>query len=701
MNKIDKNRKLLKEWKKIETANIFSTVEEFADFYYSNGEKSCFKILTNEPWSKDNFFFGEYSELLNYYKYEFPKRRIGQKFHSLTIIDVFYKKVNGEEVLYAKCKCDCGNEIEKLMDAITKGNARTCGCKTKKRKSGNIKNNLYELFPNIIEKYWDYNRNQILPQNVSVSSKDEYWWKGFNHSYKMPLSALMKKRSGTSFPEQTILFFLKKNNIDVLNRHLIKKDKKTYEIDLFLPKYNIGIEYDGVAWHKDKQKLDNEKNEEIEKVGIFLIRIREKGLPRTNLNKGKEIFVDLDEGETALAESINELFSFLEQEIECKLEKIDSQEIKINKFLIYKQYLFSYREDSISNSPLIEYWSKDNGIEPYLVSVDSSDKFVFECVCGKKFNVAPQRIYSKIKNKNEGCLLRCAGVCDKLEILPEGLIVNCIVHKESKVNTIKMRLFLENHYNVWWQEIQANKCYVIDGEGVFFVSNKKIECKRNKIDKIEKPLYEQCLINLFTLGLGQVVPPYSKVQYDFELYNPIDADKDFNMIMENEILDSENWIYKIIIAVKKKNNNIFVRCKTFSQEQLCYILWGYKTAYKYFTKEYEFNKIEIVELFNYMFSEEKIEQTIHPKEAYKKALNIYGIEKFNQAKIKEGNIVVHSELKEGKITKIIGGKSIYVSFPIIDVVFSIESFRNGIVRIKEDNPICEPFIKVYKRILES
>ncbi len=123
------NKKLLKEWKKIETANIFSNLEEFADFYYANGEKSCFRIITSEPWSKENFFFGDYSELLNYYKNEFPKRRIGQKFHSLTILDVFYKNVNGKELLYAKCRCDCGNETEKLLEYILKGNARTCGCK--------------------------------------------------------------------------------------------------------------------------------------------------------------------------------------------------------------------------------------------------------------------------------------------------------------------------------------------------------------------------------------------------------------------------------------------------------------------------------------------------------------------------------------------------------------------------------------------
>ena len=37
------NKKLLKEWQKIESANIFESLEDFAKFYYENGEKSCFR----------------------------------------------------------------------------------------------------------------------------------------------------------------------------------------------------------------------------------------------------------------------------------------------------------------------------------------------------------------------------------------------------------------------------------------------------------------------------------------------------------------------------------------------------------------------------------------------------------------------------------------------------------------------------------
>ena len=91
------NKKMLKEWQKIEAAGIFDTLEEFAKYYYENGEKSCFRIITNDPWSKENFFFGTYQELLDFYKNELPKRSIGRKYHSLTVLDVFKENKEGKQ----------------------------------------------------------------------------------------------------------------------------------------------------------------------------------------------------------------------------------------------------------------------------------------------------------------------------------------------------------------------------------------------------------------------------------------------------------------------------------------------------------------------------------------------------------------------------------------------------------------------------
>ena len=166
------NKNLLKEWAKIEYADIFPSLEKFAKYYYANGEKKCFRINTNDPWSKDNFFFGEYSELLIYYKKEHPKKHIGKKFHSLTIIDMFWQEHNGKEKLYAKCKCDCGNEVIKLFERITDGDSKSCGCLSGRNapKNQSLSETHHELLL-----FWDYEKNTILDTEVTSKSERSVW----------------------------------------------------------------------------------------------------------------------------------------------------------------------------------------------------------------------------------------------------------------------------------------------------------------------------------------------------------------------------------------------------------------------------------------------------------------------------------------------------------------------------------------------
>lgn len=60
---------------------------------------------------------------------------------------------------------------------------------------------------------------------------------------------------------------------EVLQRYRIKGR----EVDIFLPQFNIAIEYDGSMWHsgKEKEKKDFEKTKKLISEGIRLIRLRE------------------------------------------------------------------------------------------------------------------------------------------------------------------------------------------------------------------------------------------------------------------------------------------------------------------------------------------------------------------------------------------------------------------------------------------
>ena len=259
---------VLKEWDKIKAYDILDTIEELEALFQEKPYGKCMRKYPAYPWCKENFFFGSPEELLEYYKNFtgipfYMYYRIGQKFHSLTILDIYQ---DNENMIMAKCQCDCGEVVARKLDSILKGNARTCGCvkgNGVRRSTENKKLFINDLYNEFITKYWDYEKNDIDPATVEIGDSRSFWWKGYDGSYEMPVSCLQAKKGGTSFPEQAILFFLKEKGIKAEHRKKIEINQKKYEVDIFLPQYNVAIEYDGFAWHKEKKKQEQQKNDAI------------------------------------------------------------------------------------------------------------------------------------------------------------------------------------------------------------------------------------------------------------------------------------------------------------------------------------------------------------------------------------------------------------------------------------------------------
>jgi very-short-patch-repair endonuclease len=62
----------------------------------------------------------------------------------------------------------------------------------------------------------------------------------------------------------------------------MKVNGRLLSIDVYIPELNLGIEFDGSYWHKDKQELDKLKTIKLEAAGIKIIRIRELPLKKIN-----------------------------------------------------------------------------------------------------------------------------------------------------------------------------------------------------------------------------------------------------------------------------------------------------------------------------------------------------------------------------------------------------------------------------------
>ena len=74
----------------------------------------------------------------------------------------------------------------------------------------------------------------------------------------------------TSMPEQAIAFYLKQV-CNIKQRHKINGK----EVDVYLPQYKIGIEYDGWYYHKNKRVNDVNKTHKLINAGICVIHIVE------------------------------------------------------------------------------------------------------------------------------------------------------------------------------------------------------------------------------------------------------------------------------------------------------------------------------------------------------------------------------------------------------------------------------------------
>lgn len=398
-----KNKKLLKEWDKIKDSDLFSSLESFAEFYYANGEKKCFRINTNEPWSKDNFFFGEYADLLVYYKEEQPKKRIGQKFHSLTIMEVFWQEDKGKKELFAKCKCDCGNETIKKVDAMVKGNARTCGC-NRGRRASTAPKKIKPISQELIDELWDFEKNDVDPQTIACDSTQKNWWKN-NHgvSFELAPFVFLKPDTQTSFPEQAIFFYLKEYFNDTINKaRYITQYGEVVEIDIYIPSLNVGIEYDGLFWHKDKLAIDEAKNQALNNDGIYVIRIREDGLPTLSTFYGKTIIRDNPSNEKTIINCINDVVDVLEEKFNTIIKYFSQHDLY--KMKLVKDTTLPFIEDTC----LRIFWdSKKNGklITEY-IRINSVIPYWFKCEQGKTFELSPLGITRAIKKQKHNC--RCS-----------------------------------------------------------------------------------------------------------------------------------------------------------------------------------------------------------------------------------------------------------------------------------------------------
>ncbi len=335
---------------------------------------------------------------------------------------------------------------------------------------------------------WDYSKNgKLNPKNVSRASNKIIWWKckkcGFEWSASLNNRASKRNRTmcpncsiayRTSIPEKICSFYLKRIFPDLVENYTSPLIENM-ELDIYIPSRKIGIEFDGEAWHQNKER-DLKKDLLCKNNGILLLRIREEGLPILNSSsivintkraKGNYEALEkpLKEIETILSNTLNQQVD-LKVNIQSDYDNIMGQ---INCLAI---------EKSVAKTKLVNEWDyKKNKIDPHYVSASSNKLAWWICSLGHSWKAC-------VNDRNRGA--KCP-VCSNKKLL---IGYNDLETKNPKLakefdlakNGIKpSQILFGSNKRVWWlcssghswsqKVMQRNN----RGDGCPFCSNKKVQ----------------------------------------------------------------------------------------------------------------------------------------------------------------------------------------------------------------------------------
>ena len=205
----------------------------------------------------------------------------------------------------------------------------------------------------------------------------------------------------TSFPEQAILYFLERDlKTPVLNRYRFPIGKAKYEIDIYVPKLKVGIEYAGSFWHKGREAYDLEKTFALNKKGIKIIRVKESNHDSVD---GNIIFYKYDKGKGY------KTLSWVIEKIENSLGCNPSQPIDIVDSNI--AILNSFKENRLEGSLASSYpevaaewdYDKNDGLSPDQFTPSSNTKVWWTCQNGHSWKASINH-----RTNGQGCPY-CAG----------------------------------------------------------------------------------------------------------------------------------------------------------------------------------------------------------------------------------------------------------------------------------------------------
>lgn len=359
-------------------------------------------------------------------------------------------------------------------------------------------NDLETLNPNLA-KEWDYTKNGKKPCEIGAGTAKKYWWICHVCGYEWEAPVVVRhiknvgcpecaKEKHTSFPEQSIFYYLQKyyKKYQVYNRYLFENK---YEADIYIKKIKLAIEYDGSYYHNivGSKKRENNKNKYLISNNIKLIRVREN-VKNDKLSDDIDIiaipknpnYKEIDKALEKVITRINQLYN-IEANHVFNTEK--------DRFKIMDNYIVGIKKNSLlSKYPdIAQEWDyTKNRISPDNVSV-SSEKRVW-WICSNCKNEWEATISNRTR-MNAGCP-KC-GIKKQLESFNRNMIDSKGSLNENNPTLAKEWNYEKNgeltpndiiatsNKKVWWKCVKGHEWEASifkrnAGTGCPYCSNRKV-----------------------------------------------------------------------------------------------------------------------------------------------------------------------------------------------------------------------------------
>jgi hypothetical protein len=238
----------------------------------ANGHQWRARVSNRVRWSGCRFCSGKEATPEKNLATTFPF--IAKEWHptkngDLTPKDVTYG--SGKSVWWI---CPIGHEYQAKPNSRT---SRGSGCGYCAGRKVTSENSLANLRPNLVVEWHPTKNGSKTAQDFTYGSSKKVWWQCKNkHEWT---AAICDRSQGhgcpycsnqTTLPEVRLFTELRCIFTDIEYRHRIK----AWEVDIYIPTLNIGLEYDGAYYHEKTPNKDRRKYQALSAELAKLIRVR-------------------------------------------------------------------------------------------------------------------------------------------------------------------------------------------------------------------------------------------------------------------------------------------------------------------------------------------------------------------------------------------------------------------------------------------